>query len=113
MVLSSLSDCSFRIIVSSLCTLLPGNEVCTQGRTRLPGMEKSELSRPETLAVPGAVHPAHDGPRRTVDTESGLARKRGQDVQRGWSEQRRQQLNRIESDGKKGGGEGEKGGNRL
>lgn len=75
--------------MSSLGPLLPGDEECTQGGTELPRVETAELSGPEALAAPRAEHPAHDGPHRTDDTESGLARKRGREFQGG---QRGQQL---------------------
>lgn len=78
---------------SSLGPLPPGVEECAQGGTELRGVEATELSRPEALAVPGAEHPAHDGPRRAVDTEGRLARKRGRESQDGCSGQRGQQLN--------------------
>lgn len=71
--------------MASLVPLLPGDEVCAQGGTELPRVEGAELPRPEALVVPRAEHPAHDGPRRAVHTESRLARKRGRELQSGRS----------------------------
>lgn len=57
----------------------PGDEECSQGGTELLGVEGAERPQPQTLVVPRAEHPAHDGPCRTGDTEGGLSRKRGRD----------------------------------
>lgn len=64
-------------ILSWLGPLLSGDEMRTQGGTDVSGVETAELSRPEAVVVPRAEHLAHDGPQRTVDTESRLARKHG------------------------------------
>lgn len=66
-------------ILSRPTPFFPGDEECSQGGTELPGVEGAERPRPQALVVPGAEHPAHDGPRRTGDTEGGLSRKRGRD----------------------------------
>ncbi len=86
-----------------MAPFLPGDEECTQGGTELPRVETAELTGPEALAVPRAEHPAHDGPRRTVHTESGLARKRGREFQGG---QRGQQLKSHQSDERERSGDG-------
>lgn len=64
-------------MVSSVGPLLLGDEVCAQGGSELPGVETAELPTTEALVVPRAEYPAHDGRRRTVDTEGRLSRKRG------------------------------------
>lgn len=79
-----------------LCPILPGVEVCTQGRTELPRVETAELSWPEALVVPGAEHTAHDGPGRAVHTESRLSGKRGWEFQDGPSGQRGQFVNHAD-----------------
>lgn len=63
------------MIILSLEPLLLGDEVCAQGGAELPRVETAKLPPPEALVVPGAEYPAHDGPSRTVDTESRLPRK--------------------------------------
>lgn len=81
---------------SCLGPLPPGDEERAQGGTELLRVETAELSRSQALVVPRAEHPAHDGPRRAVHTESGLAGKRGRELQGRCSGQRGQQLNRTE-----------------
>lgn len=72
-------------MLSSLGPLLLGDEVCAQGGSELPRVERAELPPSEALVVPRAEHSAHDGPRWAVDTEGRLPRKRGRELQGGWS----------------------------
>lgn len=87
---------SFVLNVSSLCALLAGSEECAQGGSGLSGVEGAELPRAQALAVPGAEHPAHDGPGRAAHTEGRLAGKRGRGHQgRHPGQWRGQQLSSI------------------
>lgn len=62
-------------------------------------MEGSELPRAQALALPGAEHPAHDGPGRAANTEGRLAGERGRGYQgRPPGQRRGQQLSSIRTE---------------
>ena len=77
-------------------SLFPGNEKCAQGGPGLPQVEGRTCSRREALVVPGAEHPAHDGPAGALAPKGRFPGERGRELhdgERGERGERGQQLN--------------------